>query len=316
MAQLVESRPTVEPMRRRRSPAARREALVAYVLLGPWILGFICFVAGPILASLFLSLTTYNIAQPPQFVGVANFVQAFTTDPLFWGSLERTFIYALVVVPLGVSGALLVAVLLNQGLRMTSLYRVLFFLPHLTPFVAAVFIWEWLLDPTIGFINNILWVAARITGPQWLSSPDWAMPALILIAFWAIIGGDMMLIFLAGLQAVPVELYEVAALDGAGRWRRFWNITVPMISPTIFFNSILAVIGALQTFTTAFVATGGGPAYATYFYALHIYNTAFSFTEMGYASALAWIFFIILIVFTFIQFRASNRWVYYAGEVK
>ena len=316
MAEAIQARPVPAMGRRRSSAMARREALVAYTLLFPWILGFVLFVAGPIVASLFLSLTSYNISQPPKFIGLSNFVRAFTQDPLFWGSLAKTFIYALVVVPTGVAGALLVAILLNQGLRLTSIYRALFFLPHLTPFVAAVFIWEWLLDPTFGFINNVIWLVSRTQGPGWLSSPDWAMPALILIAFWAIIGGDMMLIFLAGLQGVPQELYEVASLDGAGRWRRFWNITLPMISPTLFFNSILAVIGALQTFTTAFVATGGGPSYATYFYALHIYNTAFSYTEMGYASALAWIFFIILIVFTFIQFRASNRWVYYAGEVK
>lgn len=316
MAQLAQANPGSIATRHRRSAMARREAVVAYVLLLPWILGFIGFVAGPILASLYLSLTTYNIAQPPQFVGLSNFVQAFTQDPLFWGSLEKTFIYAIVVVPTGVGGALLVAVLLNQGLRLTSLYRALFFLPHLTPFVAAVFIWEWLLDPTFGFINNLIFAISHAQGPGWFSSPDWAMPALILIAFWAIIGGDMMLIFLAGLQGVPTELYEVASLDGAGRWRRFWNITLPMISPTLFFNSILAIIGALQTFTTAFVATQGGPSYATYFYALHIYNTAFSYTEMGYASALAWIFFVILIVFTYIQFRASKSWVYYAGEVK
>lgn len=315
MSQLAQTRPASPASAFRRSPMARREALVAYTLLAPWIIGFVGFVAGPILASLYLSLTTYNIAQPPQFVGISNFVQAFTQDPLFWGSLEKTFIYAIVVVPTGVFGALLVAILLNQGLRLTSIYRALYFLPHLTPFVAAVFIWEWLLDPTFGFINNVIFELTHTQGPGWFSSPDWAMPALILIAFWAIIGGDMMLIFLAGLQGVPTELYEVASLDGAGRWRRFWNITIPMISPTMFFNSILAIIGALQTFTTAFVATQGGPAYATYFYALHIYNTAFSYTEYGYASALAWIFFLILIVFTYVQFRASKSWVYYAGEV-
>ncbi|MGH2459687.1 MAG: carbohydrate ABC transporter permease [Chloroflexota bacterium] len=315
MAQLAQTQPVASGSVRRRSTMARREAVVAYTLLLPWVLGFVFFVAGPIVASLYLSLTTYDIAQPPKFIGVSNFVQALTQDPLFWGSLEKTFIYALVVVPTGVFGALLVAILLNQGLRLTSIYRALFFLPHLTPFVAAVFIWEWLLDPTFGFINNLIFDIAHIQGPGWFSSPDWALPALILIAFWAIIGGDMMLIFLAGLQGVPTELYEVASLDGAGRWRRFWNITMPMISPTMFFNSILAIIGALQTFTTAYVATQGGPSYATYFYALHIYNTAFTYTEMGYASALAWIFFLILIVFTYIQFRASKSWVYYAGEV-
>jgi multiple sugar transport system permease protein len=301
---------------RRRSAVARQEAIFAYVFLLPWIVGFVCFVAGPILASLYLSLNRYNIVEPPEWVGLGNFIQAFTQDPLFWGSIAKTFIYAAVVVPTGVGGALLVAVLLNQSLRFTSFYRTIFFLPHLTPFVAAVFIWSWLLNPQFGLINEILWRVARIQGPGWFGSPDWAMPALILIAFWAIIGGDMMLIFLAGLQGVPRELYEVASLDGANAWYRFWHITVPMISPTLFFNSVLSVIGALQTFTTAFVATQGGPSYATYFYALHIYNTAFSYTEMGYASALAWIFFVVLVSFTYIQFRASTRWVYYAGEVK
>jgi len=307
--------PTPPTVRRRRSTMARQEAFFAYLFLLPWIIGFVAFIAGPMLASLFLSLTSYNIVAPPTFVGLENFVRAFTQDPLFWGSLGKTFLYAIVVVPLGVGGALLVAMLLNQSLRGTSFYRTIFFLPHLTPAVAAVYIWAWLLNPQFGFVNEIIWKIARIEGPGWLGSKEWAIPALILIALWGIIGGNMMMIFLAGLQGVPKELYEVASLDGANPWQRFWNITFPMISPTVFFNSVLAIIGALQTFTSAFVATGGGPAYATYFYALHIYNTAFSYTEMGYASALAWIFFVILVTFTFIQFQASNRWVYYAGEV-
>jgi multiple sugar transport system permease protein len=314
MAQYAGARPTAAPIRRRRSSQARGEMIVAYLFLLPWIVGFLGFVIGPILASLVLSLTDYNIVQTPTFLGIGNYVRAFTQDTLFWGSLERTFLYAAVVVPTGVGGALGVAILLNQGLRNTNVYRTLFFLPHLTPFVAAVFIWKWLLDPTFGFINNIIFELLHVEGPGWLGSSDWALPALMLIAFWAIIGGNMMIIFLAGLQGIPRELYEVASLDGANAMQRFWHVTLPMISPTLFFNSVLAVIGALQTFTTAFVATGGGPSYATYFYALHIYNTAFSYTEMGYASALAWIFFLILIVFTYIQFRASTRWVYYAGE--
>jgi multiple sugar transport system permease protein len=300
---------------RAHSAVARQEALYAYLFLLPWIVGFVAFVAGPMLASLYLSLTRYNIAQPPVFIGLSNFIRAFTQDPLFWGALGKTFLYAAAVVPLGVGGALLIAVLLNQSLRFTTVYRTAFFLPHLTPFVAAVFIWSWLLNPQFGFVNEVLWRLFRIPGPGWFGSPDWAMPALILIALWATIGGNMMLIFLAGLQGVPRELYEVASLDGARAWNRFWNITIPMISPTVFFNTVLAVIGALQTFTTAFVATQGGPSYATYFYALHIYNTAFSYTEMGYACALAWIFFVVLVAFTYIQFRASTRWVYYAGEV-
>ncbi len=310
------SQSIVTTTRRRRSRLARQEALFAYIFLAPWIVGLVVFVAGPMLASLYLSFTSYSIVKPPQLIGLANFVRAFTNDPLFWSSLGRTFTYAVVVVPVGVGGALLLALLLNQGLRATNLYRTIFFLPHLTPIVASIFIWTWLLNPQFGFVNELLWRIARIQGPGWFGTPEWAIPALILVAVWGIIGGNMMMIFLAGLQGVPRELYEVASIDGANAWEKFRNITFPMISPTVFFNTVLAIIGALQTFTSAFVATQGGPAYATYFYALHIYNTAFSFTEMGYASALAWLFFVVLVTFTFIQFRASSRWVYYAGEVK
>jgi multiple sugar transport system permease protein len=292
----------------------RQEALLAYAFLAPWIVGFLAFVAGPILASLYLSLTTYNIANPPRFVGLANYVQAFTVDPLFWGSLVRTFTYAAVVVPLGVGGALAVAMLLNQSLRFTPVYRTVFFLPHLVPAVAAVYIWGWLLNPRYGLVNETLWQLFRVEGPGWLTAQDWALPSLILIALWAIVGGNMMLIFLAGLQGVPRDFYEVAALDGANAWQKFRNVTLPMISPTLFFNTVLAIIGALQTFTTAYAATQGGPAYATYFYAVHIYNSAFTYTQMGYASALAWLFFVVLVAFTSVQFRAASRWVFYAGD--
>lgn len=304
------------PAQRRRPAVLRPESLIAYLFLSPWILGFVCFIAGPMIASLYLSVTSYDIVNPPRFIGLANFDTALFHDELFWTSLRRTFIYAVVVAPSSVAGALLVALLVNQGLRATKLYRTLFFLPHLTPVVASVYAWTWLLDPRFGLVNEALYDLTRIQGPGWFSVQDWALPSVILIALWASIGGNMMLIFLAGLQGVPKDFYEVASLDGASAWNRFWNITLPMISPSLFFNAVLAVIGSLQTFTTAFVATQGGPAYATYFYALHIYNSAFKYTKMGYASALAWIFFLILVGFTYIQFRASTRWVYYAGDTK
>lgn len=304
------------PARRGASTIARREALFAYIFLAPWIVGFLVFVAGPIIASLILSFTKYNIVNPPEFLGLANFQRALFQDPLFWASLLRTFEYAVLVVPLAVGGALLVALLLNQGLRLTNVYRTVFFLPHLTPVVASIFVWTWLLNPSFGFVNEMLFRLFRIQGPGWFGDETWAIPSLVLVALWGAIGGNLMMIFLAGLQGVPKDLYEVASMDGANAWRRFWSITLPMISPTLFFNSILAVIGALQTFTPAFIATNGGPAYATYFYALNIYNEAFSFSELGYACALAWIFFLVLVTFTYVQFTASRRWVYYAGEVK
>lgn len=303
-------------LRRRRSNMARREARYAYLFLAPWIIGFVVFVAGPIIASLVLSFTKYDISNAPSFVGLANFQRAFRLDPQFWPSLVRTFVYAALVVPTSVGGALLVAILLNQSLRFTAFFRTVFFLPHLTPIVASIFVWTWLLNPSFGLVNDIIYNLFHVQGPGWFGDTTWAIPSLVLVALWGAIGGNLMLIFLAGLQGVPKDLYEVASLDGAGTWDRFWHITLPMISPTLFFNSVLAIIGALQTFTAAFVATNGGPAYATTFYALQIYNTAFVFGQMGYACALAWIFFIVLVFFTYVQFQSSRRWVYYAGEVR
>ena len=301
---------------RRRSTMAQKEAWYAYLFLAPWIVGFLIFVAGPMIASLILSFTKYDISNPPAFLGFENFNRAFRLDPQFWPSLKRTFIYAALVVPTSVGGALLVALLVNQRLRGTNVFRTVFFLPHLTPVVASIYVWTWLLNPSFGLVNEIIYRVSHLQGPGWFGDTTWAIPSLVLVALWGAIGGNLMLIFLAGLQGVPKDLYEVAELDGAGKWDRFWHVTLPMISPTLFFNSILAIIGALQSFTPAFVATNGGPAYATTFYALQIYNTAFSFGEMGYACALAWLFFIVLVTFTYVQFRASRRWVYYAGEVR
>jgi multiple sugar transport system permease protein len=203
--------------------------------------------------------------------------------------------------------------MLNQGVKGTNTFRTVFFLPSLTPTVALALLWTWLFHPTLGPINVALgWLG--IPGPGWLTSKVWAMPALIIITLWAAIGGSTMLIFLAGLQGVPQELYEAAKIDGAGSWARFRAVTLPLISPTVLFNLILGVIGALKVFTLAFVATLGGPSYATWFLALHIYRQAFEYFRMGYGSALAWIFVVILLIFTYIQMTWSRRWVYYAGE--
>lgn len=301
----------------------RQEALYGYVFLLPWLIGFVAFVAGPMLGSFYLSLSRYSLGvKAPEFVGPANFVRAFAEDPLFYPSILRTVQWAVTYVPLAVVGSLLTATLLNQRLRLTSLFRTLFFMPHLTPIVASIFLWTWLLHPRFGFVNEAIWqityhlTGTGVQGPGWFGSKEWAMPALVLVALWAAVGGNGMLIFLAGLQGVPKELYEVAELDGANVWQRFLHVTIPMISPTLFFNLVLGIIGALQSFSNAFIATEGGPAYATWFYAIHIYTTAFKFGEMGYASALAVIFFVVLIALTYFNFRLSQRWVHYAGEVK
>lgn len=295
-----------------RTRARAREALWGYLFAVPWIIGLIVFIVGPILASMALSVTTYDVISPPQYVGLKNYVTAFTTDSLFWSSLQRTFEYAVVVVPVGLSGSLLLAVILNQGIVGTNIFRTLYFLPSLTPVVAAGILWQWLFDPQVGPINFVIG-SLGLPKPGWLASPAWALPAVILISLWGVWGGNNMLIFLAGLQGVPAELHDAAAVDGAGRWSQFLHVTLPMISPTIFFNLVLGIIGALKVFTLAYVATQGGPDYATWFFALQIYQSAFGYFQMGYACALAWIFAVILLVFTLVQVRLANRWVYYAG---
>ena len=291
---------------------ARREAVEGYVCLAPWAFGFAVFIAGPIDYSLYLSLTDSDVLSPPKFVGLANYERAFFGDDLFWSSLARTFYYAVLVVPLGVVGSLLAALLLNQRLAATNIYRTLYFLPHLTPSVAAALLWVWVLQPDFGLVNYLLGMVG-ITGPAWFGSTEWAIPSLALIALWNGVGGNRMMIFLAGLQGVPQELADAAEVDGANAWQRFRHVTLPMISPTLFFNLVLGIIGALQVFTTALIATRGGPANATWFYALHIYTNAFQYFSMGYASALAWIFFVVMFAFTAVQMRVSSRWVYYAG---
>jgi multiple sugar transport system permease protein len=291
-----------------------REALWAYVLLSPWLVGLLVFWAGPLVVSLLLAFTEYNLPRTPTFVGLANFRLAFSGDRLFWPSLRKTFYFAGVYVPFVVTGSLLLAILLNQKVGGTNIFRTLFFLPHLTPAVALAVLWRWLLHPQMGPVNEILKGLGWANPPGWLTSPTWAMPAIIIMTLWAGLGGNRMLIYLAGLQGVPEELYEAAEIDGAGTWARFRNVTLPMMSPVIFFNVVLGVIGALQVFTTAFVATRGGPAYATWFFSLHIYNQAFRYYRLGYGSVLAWMLGIILIGFTYFQVKLSERWVYYAAS--
>jgi multiple sugar transport system permease protein len=299
--------------RRRFSAIRRREAIEGALYLSPWIIGFLVFVAGPLLASIYLSFTKYNVLRPPEFIGLQNYIYAFTKDELFLPSIWRTFYYALLLVPLAMIGSLLVAVLLNQKLFGLTVWRTLYFLPTLTPLVAAALLWRWMLNPDVGLVNFLLGKVG-IDGPGWLSSTTWAIPALVIIGLWGSVGGSRMIIFLAGLQDVPKELLEAAEIDGAGTWSKFRNVTLPLITPTVFFNLVLGIIFALRTFETAFVATNGGPARATWFISLHIYQNAFVSFDMGYASALSWLFFVVLFVFTYIQFRTSASWVYYAGE--
>jgi len=320
MSSTAVTAPVARPRRRAlarllnyQSASELRECLWGYLFASPWLLGLIIFVLGPIIVSLYLSLTQYDVIRAPRWYGLGNYQQAFFGDEQFWPSLGRTFRYALVVVPFGIVGSLVLALLLNQGLPGTNAYRTLYFLPHLTPAVAMAILWTWLMQPSVGPINHVLKMVG-IQGPGWLSDSHWALPSVMIISLWSSLGGNRMMIFLAGLQGVPQELYDAADVDGAGVWHRFWDITLPMISPTLFFNLIMGIIGALKVFTLAYVATEGGPSWATWFYALHLYRWSFQYFEMGYGAALAWIFAVIVIAITLVQFRLSTSWVYYAGE--
>ena len=290
-----------------------RRALWGYVFALPWILGLIIFWGGPILTSLYYSFTNYEIIGSAKWVGFANYSRAFFDDDLFWPSLGRTFIFSFAYVPITIFGALMLATILNQQLKGTNFYRSIFFIPHLIPAVALAVVWIYLLQPKLGPVNQILRNLGVADPPTWLANRDSALYSVILINVWAAMGGNTMLIFLAGLQGVPKELYEAAEIDGAGALYKWWHITLPLLTPTIFFNLVLAVIGALKVFTTAWVATQGGPSYATWFFALHIYTEAFQYFRLGYGSALAWLLAVILMFFTFIQVSYSRRWVHYEG---
>jgi multiple sugar transport system permease protein len=303
------------PLARKRttsSALARREAIEGLLYISPFLLGFLIFTAYPMIASFYLSFTKYNILNPPTWIGLENYQEAFFKDEQFWNSLRRTGVFALLNVTLGVIGSLGAALLLNQRFRGTTVFRTFFFLPSITPIIASALLWVWIFQPTIGLLNYLL-ALIGIQGPAWLQSSTWAIPSVAIVSLWGTIGGTRMIIFLAALQGVPQEMYDAAHMDGAGPWRRFVSITLPLISPTMFFNVVLTVIGSLSVFSLAYIATSGGPNYATYFYVYHLFKNAFEFSRMGYAAAMAWLFFLIILALTLVQFRFSNRWVYYAG---
>jgi multiple sugar transport system permease protein len=297
-----------------KSRVQAHKALWGYLFALPWLLGLLVFFGGPILASAYLSLTEYAVLDTPTYIGLQNYTRAFSQDDLFWPSLGRTFIFTVLFVPTSIVGSLALAVMLNQKLKGTALFRTLFYIPHLIPAVALTVLWMSILQPRFGPVNMMLRLFGVDDPPGWLATQDSALYAVTLINVWAAVGGNTMLIFLAGLQGIPNEYYEAAAIDGASSWAKFRQITLPMLTPTIFFNLVLAIIAALKVFTTAWVATQGGPSYATWFFVLHIYNEAFQNFRMGYGSALAWILAVVLILFTLMQVYSSRRWVYYDGH--
>ncbi len=301
---------------RRRLSLSRKEAILGFAYISPWLVGFVIFTAGPIIVSAYLSLTDYQVLVAPRYVGFANYQRALTgADDVFWKAVYNTIYYSVIFVPMSIVGSLAAALLLNVRIRGQSIFRTLFFIPSITPAIAAVFLWLWILSPDFGPLNNLLY-AVGIEGPGWLGDPNWSKPALILMSLWGAVGGTTMIIFLAGLQGVPSELYEAAKIDGGSEWQQFVNVTLPMLSPAVFFNLVVGLIGALRVFTAAYVATGGGPLYSTMFYMLYLWNNAFKYLYMGYASALAWMFVLLALVLVVIQIWMARRWVYYEGEVQ
>ncbi len=289
------------------SKLQRREALEGILMALPWMIGFVIFTAGPMLAAIYLGLTKWDIITPPRFVGLSNYVELFTRDRLFLQSIRVTTVYTIMSVPIHVIFGFLLASLLNAKVPGTNVFRSIFYLPSVLPLVASAVLWSWLLNPEFGLVNFAL-SRIGIAGPGWLTSETWALPAIVFMNVQFI--GITMVIMLAGLQRVPQELYEAAELDGAGRWHRLRFVTLPMMSSVIFFTIVININNSFQTFTQAYVMTNGGPSNATLFYMLYLYNNAFRFYKMGYASAMALVLFIVMVVITLIQFGLSRRWVY------
>ena len=303
--------PRVEVMRRRGSRRARHNRIVGYLFISPWLIGFLVFALYPFLASLFYSFTTYDILTPPRWVGLSNY-GLMLKDGLFWRSLGNTMYYTMCAVPLSTVVAIAIAMLLNMKVRGLAIYRTIFYLPSVVPLVASSILWIWLFNPSFGLMDSFLRMLG-LPAPGWLYDEAWVKPALIIMSLWSV--GSAIVIYLAGLQGVPQELYEAAGLEGANAWQRTWHVTLPMISPVILFNVVLGLIGSFQYFTQAYVMTQGGPNNASLFYALYLYLQAFSYLHLGYASAMAWLLFVLILLATFAVFKTSAKWVYYGGEV-
>jgi ABC-type sugar transport system permease subunit len=288
-----------------------RQSLLGYAFILPVVLGLLIWTVGPMLASAYYSLTSYNLLKPPVFIGLRNYIDLFTGDDLFIQSLDVTARYVLMFVVATQVVSLGLAILLTQKVRFLNLFRTLFYLPIVIPYVAAALLWRYLFDKDVGPINAVLGMVG-ITGPSWLDSPDLALVSLVVISVWG--GAVATIIYVAGLQQVPEELYEAARIDGAGNVAQFRHVTLPMLSPTILFSLVTTVILAFQFFVPAYVLTNGGPVHSTYVYNLNLYDKAFSWLQMGYASAMAWVLFAIILVLTGLIFRTSRFWVHYETQ--
>ncbi|MFC5701886.1 carbohydrate ABC transporter permease [Cohnella faecalis] len=300
-------------MKRRITLENKREERAFWLFILPWFIGFLCFTGGPILASLLLSFTEYNVISSPTIIGLDNFKSLFH-DRLFFKSLSVTLYYSVLSVPFTIITSLIIAALLNQKVRGQTILRTLYYAPSIISGVAVSFLWSWLLNPTFGVVNSLLYDWFGIVGPAWFTGPDTVVPSMVLMQLTA--SGGTMVIFLAAMQSLPTELYEAASIDGARKWRKFLQITLPLLSPVILFNSIIAMIAALQVFTESYVITKGGPDWNSYFYVYYLFDTAFKQFRMGYASAQAWILFIIILSLTLISLWSSKRFVHYEYDSK
>jgi multiple sugar transport system permease protein len=288
-----------------------RENISGYLFVLPWIISLLVFTAYPMIASFYFSMTRYNVLNPPQWVGLSNFSDMFTVDPLYWTSVANTAYYVFFSVPIGIGFGLILALLLNQNVKGIGFYRTAFYLPGLVPTVASTLLWMLLLNPQLGLVNAFLGLFG-IEKLGWLASATWSKPGLILMSVWGGTGGTM-LIFLAGLKEIPQSLVEAAMIDGANAWQRFWVVTVPMISTTIFFNLVMGIIGSFQVFASAYVAggNGAGPLNSLLVYMLHLYRNAFRYFNMGYAAAMALVLFVVLVMLTLLLVRTSRTWVHF-----
>ena len=298
---------------RQRLTQRRAEELTAYLFLAPWLFGFIVLTAGTMIYSLYLSLLDTDLLSTSTFVGLSNYTKAFNAS-LFHIALRVTVFYTVLVVPLGTCVALAIAMLLNQKVRPMGLWRTIYYLPAVVSGVAVALLWGWVLNRDYGLVNQALRFFFHVKGPGWFASEQWAVPGLVLISLWA--AGTSMLLYLAGLQSISTELPEAARIDGANSWQVFFNITLPLLTPTIFFNVVIGIISSFQVFTAAYVITAGGPNNATLTMVMYLFRQSFQLFHFGYASALAWILFMIIMAFTLVLMRSSNYWVHYEGGLR
>jgi multiple sugar transport system permease protein len=291
----------------------RRESLAGFLSVSPWLIGFFVFVFGPMMYAFWLSFNRWDLIGEARFIGLQNYNRLFH-DRLFWQSIKVTILYGLGRVPLGILTGLAAAVLLNQKVKAEGLWRTVYYMPVVLPPVAVSLMWMWIYNPRYGVLNNFIHSVFGVEGPRWLDDANLVLPSLMMMAVWAAVGRNM-IIYLSGLQGIAQELYEAATIDGASPWRKFMRITLPLLTPVIFFNLVTGMIDTFQLFTQAYVMTEGGPRNQSLFFTYYLYQNAFQRFKMGYASAMAVVVFILIMALTLLVFRWSKAWVYYEGEV-